>query len=131
MPRYLLNATYTIQGVEGVRSKGGTDRRAAVTDAAHSVGGELESFYFAFGDRDVVAIVDLPDDKAAAAVGLIVNAAGGARVNPTVGWGPSAMGPPVVSRPLCGGSHSWRRRRGPADGHGAFVGRASSCPQRP
>ena len=84
MPRYLLNATYTIQGVEGVRSTGGTDRRAAVTDAAHSVGGELESFYIAFGDRDVVAIVDLPDDKAAAAVGLIVNAAGGARVNTTV-----------------------------------------------
>ena len=33
---------YTAQGEEGVRSKGGTDRRNAVSDMVSSVGGELE-----------------------------------------------------------------------------------------
>jgi uncharacterized protein with GYD domain len=49
-----------------------------------SVGGELECLYFAFGEHDAVAIVELPDDEAAAAVSLIENAAGGATIKTTV-----------------------------------------------
>jgi uncharacterized protein with GYD domain len=48
------------------------------------VGGKLECFYYAFGDTDVISIVDLPDDEAAAAVALIANASGGATVKTTV-----------------------------------------------
>ena len=84
MPKYLIQASYTAQGVEGVQSKGGTSRRQAVADVASSVGGQLESFYFGFGDHDVWAIVDLPDNGAAAAVALTVNAAGGATTKTTV-----------------------------------------------
>ena len=84
MPKYLFQASYTVQGEEGVRSKGGTDRRDAVADTMRSVGGELECLYFEFGDRDAFAIVDLPDNEAAAAVSLIENAAGGATVRTTV-----------------------------------------------
>ena len=84
MPKYLFKASYTAQGEEGVRSKGGTDRRSAVSDMVSSVGGELESFYFSFGDHDAFSIVDLPDDEAAAAVALIADAAGFARVETTV-----------------------------------------------
>jgi uncharacterized protein with GYD domain len=84
MPKYLLQASYTPQGEEGVRSKGGSDRRDAVVDLVGSVGGELECLYFEFGDQDVFSIVELPDDEAAAAVALIVNAAGGASVKTTV-----------------------------------------------
>jgi uncharacterized protein with GYD domain len=84
MPKYLFQASYTVQGEEGVRSKGGTDRRDAVADTMRSVGGELECLYFEFGDRDAFAIVDLPDNEAAAAVSLIENAAGGATVKTTV-----------------------------------------------
>jgi hypothetical protein len=62
MPKYLFQATYTIQGEEGVRRKGGTDRRNAWADSVHGVGGELECLYFKFGDRDVCSIVDLPDN---------------------------------------------------------------------
>ena len=53
MPKYRFEASYTAHGEEGLRSKGGTDRRDAVADAVHSVGGELESFYFEFGEHDV------------------------------------------------------------------------------
>ena len=84
MPKYLFQGSYTVEGEEGLRSKGGTNRRDAVADTIHSAGGELECFYFAFGDHDALGIVDLPDDEAAAAVSLIENAAGGATVKTTV-----------------------------------------------
>jgi len=84
MPKYLIEASYTREGVEGVRSAGGSSRRDAVKDAVSSLGGELESFYFAFGDHDAHVIVDLPDNRAAAAVALTVNAAGGAVAHTTV-----------------------------------------------
>jgi uncharacterized protein with GYD domain len=84
MPKFLLEASYTQDGVKGVQSAGGTSRRDAVAQVAESVGGQLESFYFAFGDRDAYVIVDLPDNEAAAAVALTVNAAGGATVRTAV-----------------------------------------------
>ena len=84
MPKYLIQASYTRQGVEGIRSKGGTSRRDAVADTAGSLGGKLESFYFGFGDHDAYVIVDLPDNEAAAAVALSVNASGAATVETIV-----------------------------------------------
>ncbi len=84
MPKYLIEASYTLEGVKGVRSAGGTSRRDAVAQVAESVGGRLESFHFAFGDHDVYAIADLPDNESAAAVALTVNAAGGAAVRTVV-----------------------------------------------
>jgi uncharacterized protein with GYD domain len=84
MPKYLIEASYTTQGEEGLRSKGGSDRRKAVADMVKSVGGKLESFHFGFGERDAIVIVELPDHEAAAAVALIVNSAGGAKAQTTV-----------------------------------------------
>jgi uncharacterized protein with GYD domain len=84
MPKYLIQATYTAQGVEGVRIKGGTSRRYALTDTASSLGGQLESFHFGFGDHDAFVIADLPDNEAAAALALTVNGAGGATTKTTV-----------------------------------------------
>jgi len=84
MPKYLIQASYTRDGVEGVRSKGGSSRRDAVAQTAKSLGGQLETFYFAFGDHDAYVVADLPDNEAAAAIALTVNAAGGATVRTTV-----------------------------------------------
>lgn len=84
MPKYLIEASYTREGVEGVRSKGGSSRRDAVADTAKSMGGQLEAFYFALGEHDAVVIADLPDNEAAAAIALTVNAAGGAATRTTV-----------------------------------------------
>jgi uncharacterized protein with GYD domain len=84
MPKYLIEASYTPEGVKGVQSAGGSSRREAVVAVAESVGGTLESFYFAFGDRDAHVIVDLPDNESAAAVALTVNASGGATAKTTV-----------------------------------------------
>src|SRR5215213_919423 len=84
MPKYLIEASYSLEGVKGVQSGGGSSRRDAVAKVAESVGGRMESFYFAFGDHDVYTIVDLPDNESAAAVALTVNAAGGASIRTVV-----------------------------------------------
>ena len=84
MPKYLIQASYTLDGVKGVQSKGGSSRREAVTHAVEGVGGSLESFYFAFGDSDAYVVVELPDNEAAAAVALTVNASGGATTTTTL-----------------------------------------------
>ena len=76
MPKFLIEASYTVEGAKGVQSAGGTSRRDAVAALAESVGGKMESFYFAFGDADVYTVVDLPDNESAAAVALAVNSRG-------------------------------------------------------
>ena len=49
------------------------------------------SFYFAFGENDVYAIVDLPDHVSAAAMALVVNASGVVSVRTTVLLTPEEM----------------------------------------
>jgi uncharacterized protein with GYD domain len=83
MPKYMFAATYTKQGLEGIRSAGGQSRIDAIGSMAEGVGGKLESFYFAFGDVDAYVIVDLPDDETAASVALTVGASGAAGVRTT------------------------------------------------
>lgn len=43
-----------------------------------AAGGSVESFYFVFGDDDVIVVVDMPDNATSAAVSLAVSVAGGA-----------------------------------------------------
>ena len=84
MPYFLFEASYTADGVKGLQSEGGTSRRDAIAKVAESVGGRLESLYFAFGDRDLYTVVELPDNESATAVALTVNASGAVRVRTTV-----------------------------------------------
>lgn len=91
MAKYLLEVRYTLDGVRGVAAQGGSARKAAAQAAAKSVGGKVESFYFAFGKTDVFVIADLPDNTAAAALALAVSAGGGATVRTVVLLGPDEM----------------------------------------
>ena len=76
MPKYLISANYTKQGMEGVRAAGAKSRLDSVSTMLEAMGGRLESFYFAFGDTDVFAIADVPDDEAATAVAIAINSSG-------------------------------------------------------
>ena len=49
-------------GSEGPHEAGGTARRAMVQKMVESLGGRLEVFYFAFGEKDVYLIFDVPDN---------------------------------------------------------------------
>ena len=76
MPRYLIIASYTAAGEQGLLAKGGTARRASVTEMVEKLGGKVETFDFAFGEDDVFVVCDLPDNVTAASVGLTVGASG-------------------------------------------------------
>ena len=80
MSKYMLQLSYTLDGVKGVRAKGGSARRETTEGAIRSVGGNLETFYFALGETDAYAIADLPDVTVAAALALAVTAGGEATV---------------------------------------------------
>ena len=80
MPKYLITGTYTSQGVQGVLAEGGSGRVAAVTKLIESLGGTLESMYFAFGSDDWYITVDLPSHVATAAATMTVAATGS--INP-------------------------------------------------
>jgi uncharacterized protein with GYD domain len=84
MAKYLLQVNYNLDGIRGVAAKGGSAREKAATDAVESVGGTVDSFFFAFGDTDVVVIADFPDTISAAALAVAVGAGGGATVRTTV-----------------------------------------------
>ena len=84
MAKYLFQAKYTDQGLKGLLKDGGSKRQAVVERATQSLGGTMEAFYFAFGDADVLAIVDLPDNVSASTFSLLITSAGGAKVKTTV-----------------------------------------------
>lgn len=84
MPKYLVQANYVGEGLMGLLKEGGSSRRAAVEKLFGSVGGKVEAFYYAFGDTDLFVIADVPDNVTAAALSLIVNAAGTATAKITV-----------------------------------------------
>lgn len=84
MAKYLFQASYTTDGVKGLLKEGGTARRAAVDAMANSLGGSIESYYYAFGDHDLYIIADLADNASAAAIALTVGATGAAKVSTTV-----------------------------------------------
>jgi uncharacterized protein with GYD domain len=76
MPKYLVQASYTIEGLRGLQNDSGTGRRDAIGKAFKAAGGSVECAYFAFGDYDVVVIGDVPDNTSAAALAIAVSASG-------------------------------------------------------
>src|SRR5437763_5082516 len=83
MAKYLITASYSAAGMKGLQKDKASGRRDAVRQACESVGGRLEAFYFAFGEEDVVTIVDLPDNAAASAMSLAASATGLIRTRTT------------------------------------------------
>jgi uncharacterized protein with GYD domain len=84
MPKYLIQASYVGDGVQGLRQDGGSARRAAVEQLCAGLGGKVEVFYYAFGDTDLFTILDLPDATTAAGVALLVGTSGKVAIKTTV-----------------------------------------------
>jgi len=76
MPKYLLKASYTTDGVRGVMKDGGTKRVAAARALVESLGGKVEAFYFSHGETDAYVITEFPDTAKALAGVMAVNASG-------------------------------------------------------
>jgi uncharacterized protein with GYD domain len=84
MPKYLILGSYTAGGAKGVLQEGGTKRKQAAEAALRSVGAKIDALYFAFGDNDIVAIVDAPDHASMAAASMAISSSGGATCRTTV-----------------------------------------------
>jgi uncharacterized protein with GYD domain len=91
MPKYLIQASYTAEGIRGLMKDGGSKRRAAAESALKGVGGKLEAFYFALGETDVYAVADVPDNASAAAISLAVSGSGAVNARTTVLKTPEEM----------------------------------------
>jgi uncharacterized protein with GYD domain len=91
MSKFLMQVSFTREGTRGLTEEGGTKRRQKVEQFFGSVGGKLEALYFAFGETDVFAIVDFPDNVSAAAISLAANSTGAVRAKATVLITPEEM----------------------------------------
>ncbi len=84
MAKYLIQASYSAEGVKGLVKDGGTARRNAATQLLTSLGGSVESFYFALGSSDAYIVVDMPDNATVAAAVFAVNSSGSVTASTTV-----------------------------------------------
>jgi uncharacterized protein with GYD domain len=84
MAKYLIEANYVGDGIKGLLKEGGTSRRAAVEEAAKTVGGSVDAFYYAFGETDAYLIIDMPDNVTAAGLALTIAATGAVTLKTTV-----------------------------------------------
>jgi len=91
MPKYLVTASYTAEGVKGMMNEGGSARRAAAAKLVESAGGTIEAFYYGFGEADAYVVIDLPDNVSAAAASMAVNASGAVTLKTTVLLTPDEM----------------------------------------
>jgi uncharacterized protein with GYD domain len=80
MTKYLFEAKYVGEGIGGLLREGGTKRREVLVDALKGVGGTLESFYYAFGETDVLGIFEVPEQADAVALSLTINSTGSVKV---------------------------------------------------
>ena len=99
MAKYLIAANYKVEGVKGILKEGGSGRRQAVDKLLASVGGKVESFYYAFGDTDAYVVVDVPDNITAAAIALTVAASGAVNVKTTVLMTPEEVDQAIKKSP--------------------------------
>jgi uncharacterized protein with GYD domain len=76
MAKYLWKVSYSMDGLRGVMKEGAASRATFIEKLVANLGGQMESFNFAFGDKDVYVIADLPDDTTAAAVAIAVGSSG-------------------------------------------------------
>ena len=91
MPKYLVSASYTMEGAKGLMKEGGTKRVKVVTDALKGAGVTVEALYFALGKHDAFVICDAPDNATIAAVALATNVSGAVHVTTTALLTPAEM----------------------------------------
>ena len=75
MAYYLLQAAYTTEALQTLL-RDPQDRTAALQGPLGKLGGKIHSLFLAFGDYDAVALIEMPDNVAAAAIALAISSGG-------------------------------------------------------
>ena len=66
MPKFLITASCSAEGLQGLQKASGRMRAATAA--------KVECLYFALGEDDIYGIVELPDRITAAAMGIAASA---------------------------------------------------------
>jgi uncharacterized protein with GYD domain len=75
VPHYLGRVSYASDAVKAMVSNP-QDRSKAAAEAAESLGAKMTGFWFAFGEFDVVFIMEAPDNATAAALAMAIGSTG-------------------------------------------------------
>jgi len=75
MPYYLLQVAYEPTAIADLIANP-QDRSEAIRPVVEKLGGRIETFYLAFGEYDVIAIVEMKGNVGAAAFSLAASAGG-------------------------------------------------------
>jgi len=75
MPHYLLQVAYT-PDAWATQLKNPQNRIEAIRPAVQGLGGRIECAYISFGEYDVMAVLDMPDNVSAAAFSIAASAGG-------------------------------------------------------
>ena len=100
MAKYLISANYVGEGIKGLLKEGGTRRREVVEKLASSLGGKMESMYYAFGETDVFIVVDMPDHASMASLALLASSSGAVTVKTTVLMTPEELDEAAKKSPV-------------------------------
>jgi len=82
MPAYLAQVAYTS---DAWRTQIGNPQNPLnrIKSVAENLGGTIETMYYTFGDYDIVAIIEFPDNQSAAAFSLAAQAGGAVKAYKT------------------------------------------------
>lgn len=84
MAKYMIQFSYTYEGLQGLAKEGGSKRREATEQLVKSLGGKVLAYYFAFGEYDGFVIVDNMENVDVFAADLIAGASGAVRTKTVV-----------------------------------------------
>lgn len=76
MPKFMIKASYTAEGLKGLKKDKASGREKAVAAACVALGGKLDAFYYALGDDDLFVVVDLPSHLQVTSLCVTVGATG-------------------------------------------------------
>jgi uncharacterized protein with GYD domain len=90
MASYILLATYTEQGLKGIKDT--IKRTEAVRDMAKKAGLTMKESYWTLGQYDVVALFEAPDDESMTAFALSVAKLGNVKTQTLRAFSSKEMG---------------------------------------
>lgn len=76
MPHFLIEGSYTAEGLRGLAKDKASGREAAIKAALGAVGGKLVGIYYALGESDVYVICECSDHVSAAALSIAASSSG-------------------------------------------------------
>ena len=75
MASYLFEVSYTPAALAALIANP-QDRTKIVGASVKKLGGKMTGFWFAFGDADVIGLIEMPDNVSMAALALAIGAGG-------------------------------------------------------